>query len=124
MGDAETVAGNLTLSKGSTNPALIPTNNIVLGGSGANRTVTVSPASNQFGSATITLTVGDGQYSVSTSFVVNVTAVNDLYDSVRSIHSRYDLSIQDWSNSVAALCDFTVDKTLRSALRQNHVPMA
>ncbi|PYI89135.1 MAG: hypothetical protein DME26_01905, partial [Verrucomicrobia bacterium] len=67
VGDAETTPGSLTLSKGSSNPTLVPTNNIVFGGSGANRTVTVTPAANQNGSATITMSVSDGQYSVSTT---------------------------------------------------------
>lgn len=77
IGDAETAATSLTLSKASSNSTLVPTNNIVFGGSGSNRTVTVTPALNQIGSATITVTVGDGQYSVSTNFLVTVTAVND-----------------------------------------------
>ena len=77
VGDAETAAGSLTLSKGSSNATLVPTNNIVFGGSGSNRTVTVSPAANQNGTATITVNVSDGQYSASTSFVVTVNAVND-----------------------------------------------
>jgi subtilisin-like proprotein convertase family protein len=77
INDVETPAGSLTLSKGSSNPTLVPTNNIVLGGSGANRTVTVSPATNQNGIVTITLSVSDGTNSVSTNFVVTVRAVND-----------------------------------------------
>ncbi len=52
----------------------MPAANIVLGGSGANRTVTVTPASNQSGSATITLTVSDGSLTASSSFVLTVTA--------------------------------------------------
>ena len=77
VGDAETAAGSLTLGKSSSNPSLVPTNSIVLGGSGANRTVTVSPAANQNGTATITVSVNDGQFTVSTNFVVTVSAVND-----------------------------------------------
>src|SRR5258705_9118377 len=44
---------------------------------GANRTVTLTPAANQFGTATITLTVSDGQLSTSTSFQLTVNSVND-----------------------------------------------
>src|ERR1043166_3968715 len=77
LGDGESNAGGLTLSKGSSNPALVPTNNIVFGGSGANRTVTVIPAANQSGVATITVGVSDGQLSASQGFVVTVRAVND-----------------------------------------------
>ena len=41
--DAETVVTNLTLYASSSNLALVPTNNIVFGGSGSNRTVTLTP---------------------------------------------------------------------------------
>ena len=74
VGDVETADGSLTLSRSSSNPGLVPTNNIVLGGSGANRTVTVTPATNQSGSATIMLSVSDGQLSASKSFVLTVRA--------------------------------------------------
>src|SRR5258705_12174428 len=56
---------------------LMPNANIVFGGTGANRTVTLTPAANQFGTATITLTVSDGQLSTSTSFQLTVNSVND-----------------------------------------------
>ena len=69
VGDAETAAGALTLSAGSSNPALIPTNNISFGGAGATRTVTVNPIAGQQGSATITITVSDGVNETSTSFL-------------------------------------------------------
>ena len=55
VNDTDTPVNNLTLSRGSSNPALVPTNNIVFGGSGANRTVTVTPAAGQTGTATITV---------------------------------------------------------------------
>lgn len=76
VNDPETPAANLTLSKGSSNLALMPTSNIVFGGSGANRTVTLTPAANQTGSATITVSVSDGTNSVSDSFVLTVNAVS------------------------------------------------
>jgi len=77
IGDAETAPASLALTKGSSNTALVPSANIVLGGSGANRTVTVTPATNQSGTATITVTVSDGQMTASDSFVVIVSPVND-----------------------------------------------
>jgi photosystem II stability/assembly factor-like uncharacterized protein len=60
VGDAETPAASLMLSGSSSNTTLVPNANIVFGGSGANRTVTVTPAANQTGTATITVTVTDG----------------------------------------------------------------
>ncbi len=77
VGDVETAAGSLTVSGSSSNPTLVPTSNIVFGGSGASRTMTVTPATNQNGTATITVTVSDGQASAGTSFVLTVNAVND-----------------------------------------------
>lgn len=73
VADAETPAGSLTLAGSSNNTALVPASNIVFGGSGANRTVTVTPAPSMIGSATITLTVSDGTATGTSSFVLNVT---------------------------------------------------
>ena len=77
VGDAETAAGSLTVSGSSSNTVLVPNGNMVFGGSGANRTVTVTPAANQNGTAQITVTVSDGQVSTATAFTVTVNAVND-----------------------------------------------
>jgi len=75
--DAETTAGSLSLTKVSSNTTLVPTNNIVFGGSGSNRTVTVTPAANRYGTATITITVSDGTLTASDSFILTVNSVND-----------------------------------------------
>jgi hypothetical protein len=72
IGDAETAAGNLTVSGSSSSTTLVPNGNIVFGGSGANRTVKVTPAANQTGSAQITVSVSDGTASASSVFTVTV----------------------------------------------------
>lgn len=78
ISDVETDVDALTLTRMSSDPELIPIANIVLGGSGTNRTVTVTPALNQSGAATVTLEVTDADGdSASTSFTVTVNAVND-----------------------------------------------
>src|SRR6185503_3495217 len=77
VGDAETTAGNLTLSGSSSNPTVAPNANIVFGGSGANRTVNVTPAPNQSGNTIISVNVNDGSATSSTSFVLSINAVND-----------------------------------------------
>jgi hypothetical protein len=77
INDVETAASALSLSVDSSNPALAPVSNITLGGSGTQRTVTITPAANQFGMATITITVSDGGLTSSESFVLTVNAVND-----------------------------------------------
>jgi glucose/arabinose dehydrogenase/subtilisin-like proprotein convertase family protein len=77
VGDGQTAAGSLTVSGSSSNPTLVPNANIVFGGSGANRTLTATPAANQSGSATITVTVSDGALTASDTFVLTVNPVND-----------------------------------------------
>jgi hypothetical protein len=73
IGDVETAATSLTLTRASSNPTLVPLSGIVFGGSGANRTVTVTPVANQLGSSTITVTVSDGALTTSDTFVLTVT---------------------------------------------------
>jgi cytochrome c peroxidase len=77
IGDLETAPASLTLSGRSSNALLVPDSNITFGGAGASRTVTVVPAPNQFGAASIVVTVSDGLASTSTSFQLTVVAVND-----------------------------------------------
>ncbi len=77
LGDVETAAGSLTVSGSSSNQTLVPDANVVFGGSGASRTVTLIPAADQSGTATITITVTDGEASAFDTFLLTVTAVND-----------------------------------------------
>jgi hypothetical protein len=72
-----TNAGSLTVTGGSSNTNLVPKSNIVLGGSATNRTVTITPATNQTGTTTITLTVSDGIATTdSASFQLSVVPTN------------------------------------------------
>ena len=77
VGDVETAPGSLTLAGASSNPTLLPVANIVFGGSGANRDLTLSPAVGQVGSSTVTVTVSDGDLTASSSFVLTVTSTNE-----------------------------------------------
>ena len=77
IGDAETATGSLIVSVASSNPTLVPNASIVFGGSGANRTVSVTPAPNQNGTSTITISLSDESFIASDSFVLSVNAVND-----------------------------------------------
>jgi hypothetical protein len=72
IADRETTATRLKITKASSNLALVPLANIVIGGSGGTRTVKVTPAAGKTGSARITITVSDGVRASSTSFTVNV----------------------------------------------------
>src|SRR5947209_16253195 len=90
--DVETPVGSLMVSGRSSNQGLVPDANIAFGGSGSDRSVTIRPATNQFGSTTITLTVIDGDGgAASTSFLLTVNAVNDL----PTISSVPDLSTDE-----------------------------
>lgn len=73
IGDLETPATNLALSASSSVPVLVPTNNIVFGGSGSKRTVTVTPLTNVTGAASIQVTVTDMDGGTASSgFVLTV----------------------------------------------------
>lgn len=62
----------VTLTASSSNTVVIPNNRVQLGGTGANRTVTVTSVG-QYGSSTITLTASDGTLSSTATFVVTVS---------------------------------------------------
>jgi len=69
VNDAQTPAANLTVSATSSNPTLLPVNQITFGGSGIVRNVTLHPASGQTGSSQVTVTVTDSDnQTASTSF--------------------------------------------------------
>jgi VCBS repeat-containing protein len=78
IGDIEDDSTALVLSKTSSNTALVPINNIVFGGSGANRTVTVTPLNNQSGATNINITVTDtAGASDNEEFVLTVNPVGN-----------------------------------------------
>ena len=77
ISDAETPSSGLILSGTSSNPTLLPNANITFSGTFSERTVTLTPAPNQSGSANVTVTVSDGASTGSTTFVLTVNAVND-----------------------------------------------
>ena len=88
IGDDITAAAALTVSGTSSNPALLPNANIVFGGSGANRTVTLTPAPDQTGNATITLNVSDGTFTTSTTFVLTVGGIRVVASASRGITTQ------------------------------------
>src|SRR5205809_760979 len=78
FGELEGSAGGLHSFPTRRSSDLVPDGNIVFGGSGPNRTLTLMPAANQSGTATITITVADPDgASASRSFVLTVSPVND-----------------------------------------------
>ena len=78
VGDAESSAQNLNVTAASSNTNLLPLSGIFLDGNGSNRTVRLSPATNQHGAATVTLTVTDPVGArASNSFALTVRSIND-----------------------------------------------
>ncbi len=78
VGDAESAASELSVTAAANNGTLLPAGSLVVGGTGASRTLTATPATNQFGTAIVTLTVTDpSARSAQDTFVLTVTAVND-----------------------------------------------
>ena len=78
VNDVETAADSLLVSATSSDQSLLPDDNIVLGGTGANRTVALTPADDHNGSAVITLAVTDADTgSAQGQFTLTVNAVND-----------------------------------------------
>ena len=67
----------LTFTVQSSDETILPESAIVSSGSGANRSVTLTPAPNQAGPVTITITASDGEESSSEAFVLTVSPVND-----------------------------------------------
>jgi hypothetical protein len=137
VGDVETPSGSLIVSGSSNNTVVVPNANIVFGGAGATRTVTVTPAANLSGSATITITVSDGSLLASDPFVLTVLPVNDapvlvtnaglaLNEGAVSFLSTSVLNVDDVDNTnnqvvyqVTAL-----PSAAAGVLRKNGVPLA
>jgi len=102
IGDVETPAASLTLV-GTCSTNLIPVSGIVFGGSGANRTVKLTPAPNRFGTANVRVRVNDADGGTnSVLFAVTVNSVNDA-PSITAIASQ---TIQ--SNASSAPIPFTI----------------
>jgi len=85
VGDLESGPEGVEVTVSSSNPALFPEAGLVLGGSGASRTLTITPAAGQSGSSAITITASDLLLSVSRSFNVMVVpsagiVFNDAFD--------------------------------------------
>ncbi|MES2689572.1 MAG: HYR domain-containing protein, partial [Bacteroidota bacterium] len=73
VADSQTPLDSLKLTAASSDTSVIRLNNIVFGGTGANRTATISAVNGKVGSSTITFKVKDEQNdSAITSFVVTV----------------------------------------------------
>ena len=75
ISDADSPVSSLLLSGHSSDQTLVPDANIVFGGSGSNRTVSVTPIANQSGAALITVAVSDpGGLTAGAAFNLTVSS--------------------------------------------------
>ena len=72
IGDRETASTNLTLSGASSNQALVRDADIIFGGSGTNRSVTITPVAGQAGITDIGVSVSDGVGIATRTFQLSV----------------------------------------------------
>lgn len=84
--DTDSDVNALVVTATSSNTTLVPNTGSALniGGSGANRTLVVTPAANRSGTSTIAVTVSDGGQTATRSFTLTVNAVNDAPTVTRS----------------------------------------
>jgi hypothetical protein len=81
IADGQTAADALRIAKSSSNTALVPAANVTLGGTGSQRTVTITPVAGTSGTATVTVRVTDsGGLSKTLTITVKVggSAINTL----------------------------------------------
>jgi dienelactone hydrolase len=72
LGDGETNAESLTVSAFTTDDARLPNSGLALGGSGANRTLTITPTAGLTGNVDVVLVVHDGLLSAVTYLQVTI----------------------------------------------------
>lgn len=77
VSDVGTPLSSLVVTAASSNLTLVPPSGVVIGGSGSNRTLQLTPVPDGSGQSTITVQVSDGSLTASTSFVLTVIPVND-----------------------------------------------
>ena len=77
VADAESAPGDLALRAVTGNSSLVSVPDIVFGGSGTDRTVTVTPLPYRTGSAQVTIHLTDGVDTSSETFVVHVSATGN-----------------------------------------------
>ena len=70
--DAESPAAAVNVVATSDNPALVPAENLLVTGDGADRILTVNPTAGKGGTAHVTVTASDGLASASQTFSIKV----------------------------------------------------
>ncbi|ETR66421.1 MAG: hypothetical protein OMM_12817, partial [Candidatus Magnetoglobus multicellularis str. Araruama] len=105
---------SVTLSASTSYTPLVSDTSITFGGSGGNRTIDISPAAEQSGTVSITVTATDGDLTATTSFQLTVTNVNDLpvISSISNYTTAEDMTIDSItftaSDAESGTCGLTV----------------
>lgn len=108
ISDLETATRSLQVTAMSSNPAVVPVENVVLGGTEEARSVQVTPLPLQFGETTITLTVTDPGGAIrQMSFNVIVTTAALTYD----LAENDSISISANGSKVVTRINGTLDQT-------------
>jgi len=110
--DLESNADDLFLSAHSMNTILVPDDQIVFGGSGKNRFVTITPGTDQSGLAVITLTVSDQKEAFSRSFTFSVNAapyISDIGDITIAEDQSTDHIYFEVSDTESSLTELTIE---------------
>jgi len=106
--DAETAAGNLTITVTSSDTTLVPNANLILGGSNSARTLRIAPVANRSGTTDLTVTVTDAYGGVSTRVVpFTVLSVNDapVFTKGANLQLNEDAgaqSVTGWATGISA----------------------
>jgi hypothetical protein len=104
VGDVETPAEELIVTGASSNQSLVPDAAITFGGSGASRTLTITPTFFQSGTATISITVTDGGGKVNTTIFVLTVLPENTAPTLSASFTNYHALV----NTVLAPIPFTV----------------
>ncbi|CAN2047707.1 hypothetical protein GMMP1_40048 [Candidatus Magnetomoraceae bacterium gMMP-1] len=111
---------NLTVSGSSSNTQLVPDTNITITGSGENRSVKITPALNQHGTAVIILTVSDGEAQQSATFdlIVNEILVQIQSDEEGYLNTMIDIPFSLTTTIPAEKINVTIhfDKNVLNAV--------
>jgi len=97
IGDGESAVESLAISATSSDQTIIPNSGIAIGGSGASRTISVTPAAGATGNAIITVRVSDGLASTIDTFVVSVGSATKLY--LASLRPQAGIASSGWGTS-------------------------
>jgi alpha-tubulin suppressor-like RCC1 family protein/sugar lactone lactonase YvrE/uncharacterized protein YfcZ (UPF0381/DUF406 family) len=76
--DLESNATDLTVTASSSNTSLVDNSNIVIGGTDASRTISITPTANEYGVLTITISIFDGNLTATTAFVLTINNILEI----------------------------------------------